>query len=322
MERSEKRRDSKRRILRTRESQRKDGRYVYKYLDEYGAPQFVYSWKLEPTDKLPSGKKEDISLREKEKEILRNQLNGIASRSGDMTVLELVDRYLKAKVGVKPITVAGYQTVRNVLAKEAFSSYRIDRVRISDAKLFLIKLQKENGRSYSSIHTIRGVLRPAFQMAVDDDLLRKNPFQFELAKVIVDDSVTREAVSREDERRFLEFVRQDEHCSRYYDAVYILFKTGMRISEFCGITVRDVDLNAKTVRIDHQLQKKSDGSLYIDTPKTAHGVRVLPLTDDVLACFRRILQTRHPPELEPIVDGHAGFLFFTKDGTPRNAMHW
>ncbi len=43
---SEKRRDNKGRILKTGESQRKDGRYLYKYIDSFGEPQFVYSWKL------------------------------------------------------------------------------------------------------------------------------------------------------------------------------------------------------------------------------------------------------------------------------------
>ena len=66
---SEKRRDNKNRILRTGESQRKDGRYAYKYIDTFGKPQFVYSWKLVPTDKTPAGKRDDIALREKEKEI-------------------------------------------------------------------------------------------------------------------------------------------------------------------------------------------------------------------------------------------------------------
>lgn len=50
---SEKRRDSKGRILRTGESQRPDGRYAYKYNDTSGKPQFVYSWRLEPGDRLP-----------------------------------------------------------------------------------------------------------------------------------------------------------------------------------------------------------------------------------------------------------------------------
>ena len=66
---SEKRRDNKNRILQTGESQRKDGRYVYKYNDNLGQVKFVYAWRLVPTDKTPSGKREDLSLREKEKEI-------------------------------------------------------------------------------------------------------------------------------------------------------------------------------------------------------------------------------------------------------------
>ena len=83
----------------------------------------------------------------------------------------------------------------SVKAKE-WGIKRIDTVRISDAKIWLIKLQQEGGRGYSSIHTIRGVVRPAFQMAVDDDLIRKNPFGFQLVDVIVNDSVRREAMPK------------------------------------------------------------------------------------------------------------------------------
>ena len=94
---------------------------------------------------------------------------------------------------------------------------RIDKVKPSDAKMWLIKLQQKDGKSYSAIHSIRGVVRPAFQMAVDDDVLRKNPFGFQLATVLVNDAVTREAITRKQERTFLEFVRNDPHYSRYYD---------------------------------------------------------------------------------------------------------
>ena len=64
---SEKRRDKKKRILRNGESQRKDGRYAYKYYDNAGNVQFVYSWKLEKGDRLPAGKRDDLALREKER---------------------------------------------------------------------------------------------------------------------------------------------------------------------------------------------------------------------------------------------------------------
>lgn len=208
---------------------------------------------------------------------------------GQMTVCELVDRYLKTKTGVRQSTKQGYVTVQRLLAKEAFGKKTIRSVKTSDAKLFLIKLQQEDGKSYSSIHTIRGVLRPAFQMAVDDDILVKNPFGFQLAGVLVNDAVTREAVTKEQMRKFLKFVHDDVVYCKYYEVVYILFHTGMRISEFCGLTLKDIDLENRTVNIDHQLQRTSDMRYIIETTKTDAGTRVLSITEDLAQnrCFRQ-----------------------------------
>ena len=173
---SEKRRDNRNRILREGEYQRKDGRYRFRYIDEDGKEKNVYSWRLDKNDPMPKGKKREPSLREKEKQIEADLFDRIVTNGGNYTVLELVEKYVSLKTGVRHNTVAGYKTVINMLKKESFGNLRIDKVRLSDAKAWLIKLQQIDGRGYSSIHSIRGVLRPAFQMAVDDDLIRKNPF--------------------------------------------------------------------------------------------------------------------------------------------------
>ena len=227
---SEKRRDNRNRILREGEYQRTDGRYRYRYIDEDGKEKNVYSWRLDKNDPTPKGKKRELSLREKEKQIQADLFDHIVTNGGNYTVVELVEKYVSLKTGVSHNTRAGYKTVINILNKEAFGKLRIDKVRLSDAKAWLIKLQQVDGRGYSSIHSIRGVLRPAFQLAVDDDLIRKNPFGFELASVIVNDSVTREAITRKQERELLKFIKEDKHFCRYYDAIYILFNTGLRIS--------------------------------------------------------------------------------------------
>ncbi len=319
---SVKRRDSKNRILQNGESQKPDGRYVYKYYDIFHKPHFLYSWRLVPTDKTPAGKRHDLSLREKIALVQKDVMDGIDTQSGDMTVLELVKRYIATRTDVKPTTEAGYKTVVNILTKEAFAHQPIKKIRTTDAKLFLIKLQKEDKRSYSSIHSIRGVLRPAFATAVEDDILRKNPFDFQLAKVLVNDSVTRDAINREQMRKFLAFIQADKHFCKYYDGIYILFHTGLRISEFVGLTVSDLDMESKTIRIDHQLQRRSNGTKYIESTKTNAGTRTLPMEDDVHACFQRILANRKPPAVEPTIDGYSGFLFFDKDDRPMVAMHW
>ena len=239
-----------------------------------------------------------------------------------MTVCELVDRYLKTKTGVRQSTKQGYVTVQRLLAKEAFGKKTIRSVKTSDAKLFLIKLQQEDGKSYSSIHTIRGVLRPAFQMAVDDDILVKNPFGFQLAGVLVNDAVTREAITKDQMRKFLKFVHDDVVYCKYYEVVYILFHTGMRISEFCGLTLKDIDLENRTVNIDHQLQRTSDMRYIIETRKTDAGTRVLPITEDVAQMFQAIIEDRNAPKVEKNIDGYSGFLFYDDNGMPLVAMHW
>ena len=174
----------------------------------------------------------------------------IVTNGGNLTVLKLVEKYIDTKTGVRPTTQAGYNTVINVLKNDNFGKKRIDTVRISDAKTWLIKLQKKDGRSYSSIHSIRGVLRPAFQLAVDDDLIRKNPFSFQLVDVVVNDSVRRAAITRDEERKLLKFIKEDVHFRRYYEEIYILFKTGMRISEFCGLTISDINFMEHKINVD------------------------------------------------------------------------
>lgn len=301
---SEKRRDNKNRILLNGESQRKDGRYAFKYTDANGKSQFVYS-----------------SLREKERQIFRDLNDEIVPRGGEMTVLDLVQKYILQKTGVRPNTEAGYKTVVNILKKDPFGNKRIDRIKLSDAKCCLIQLQKD-GRSYSSIHSIRGVVRPAFQMAVDDDLLRKNPFEFQLATVVVNDSVTREAITRKQERAFLEFVKNDKHFCKYYDAIYILFKTGLRISEFVGLTLSDIDLKNRMINIDHQLQRTSTMQYVIIPTKTNSGIRTFPMTYEVYQCFSRIIANRPRVKVEPVIDGRSGFLYLDKNGLPMVALHW
>ena len=324
---SVKRRDKKNRVLRNGESQRADGRYAYKYIDSNGKPQFVYSWRLENTDKIPQGKRDDLCLRDKEKLIQKDKDDQIVPNGGEMTVLELVKKYVNQKTGVRHNTEANYNFVINVIKKESFGSKRIDKVKLSDAKEWLIKMQRKDGRGYSSIHTIRGVVRPAFQMAVDDDLLRKNPFEFQLATVVVNDSVTREAITRKQERQFLDFVKNDKHFEKYYDGIYILFKTGLRISEFVGLTIDDIEFDKDRIKVDHQLQRKRNMEYIIEDTKTPSGIRYVPMMDGVKECFRRIIENRKKPKIEPSVADangklYCGFLFLDKNNMPMVALHW
>lgn len=311
---SEKRKDNRGRILRDGEQQRADGRYMYTYKDPLTRKvSYIYSWKLEPHDRVPSGKRTDLSLREKIRELKENERNGILYRGGDLSVLELVEKYLNTKNGVRPTTQNGYRTVVNFLKKDPFGEKRIDTVRVLDAKEWIVGLQKK-GKGYSSIHSIRGVLRPAFALAAESDFIRKNPFDFELKEVLINDSSKRDAVEPSVEKRFLDFVKNDETYRECYDGMFILFKTGLRVSELSGLTLRDIDMKERTININHQLQTTGHKGKYIEETKTNAGTRILPMTEEVYEAFQRVLENRKSPKVEQIIDGYSGFLFLDRRG--------
>ena len=94
---SEKRRDHRGRILHNGEIQLSDGRYRFKYVDEIGKERCVYSWRLDHNDATPKGKRRALSLREMEKKIQADHFEQIATNGGNMTVLELVEKYTSTK---------------------------------------------------------------------------------------------------------------------------------------------------------------------------------------------------------------------------------
>ncbi len=153
-------RNTQGRILRTGESQRKDGRYAYKYTDACGKTQFAYAWKLVPTDKTPTGKRDDISLREKVKEILRDLNDGIDTIGKKMTVCQLYARQNSHRKNVKRSTEKGREYLMSVLNEDPLGSRSIDSVKLSDAKEWAIRMS-EKGYAYKTISNWKRSLKAA-----------------------------------------------------------------------------------------------------------------------------------------------------------------
>mgnify|MGYP000653542874 FL=1 len=81
----------------------------------------------------------------------------------------------------------------------------------------------------------------------------------------------------------------------------------MRVSEFVGLTVKDIEFDKQRIKINHQLQRTRNMEYEILTPKTEKGERYVPMKEDVADCFRRIIQNRKHPKIEPMIDGYSGF---------------
>ena len=317
---SEKRRDSKNHVLRTGESQRKDGRYLYKYVDADGKPQSVYSWKLVATDKVPAGKRDCIALRDKEREIQKSLADGISTAGRKMTVCGLYDKYTALKGNVKRSTRESRQFVAGVLQADALGARDIGSVKPSDAQEWALRMQ-EKGYTFRVIENMKRSLRAAFQIAVEDGWIRKNPVSFSLSSVIRNDSKTRTALTEGQEKALFSFLRFDRQYKCYYDEILILLKTGLRISEFCGLTVDDIDFADGMINIDHQLLWETNKGLYIDTPKSKSSIRKVPMSEEARKAFERVIAWRGEPA-PYTVDGYSGFLFVSESGKPYLADHY
>lgn len=214
-------------------------------------------------------------LRRKEKEIQKQIDDGIDYEAGQITVIELLEKYISLKKGVRYNTQVGYRFVLNLVRKEDFGYRKISTVKVSDAKQWFAKLQKD-GRGFSTISSVRGVIKPAFQMAYDEDAVRKNPFVFKLTDVVVNDTVPRAALTEEHLGIWMNFIERDNTYHKYYDEFVVLLETGMRVSEFCGLTQKDLDFKNRRIRVDHQLIRERGGKYYAEETKTSSGRRFLP----------------------------------------------
>lgn len=304
---SEKRKDHKGCILKAGESQRKDGIYQYRYTDCRGKRQCVYSPTLQ-------------EFRQKEKEIQKQIDEGIDYEAGQITVIELLEKYISLKKGVRYNTQVGYRFVLNLVRKEDFGYRKISTVKVSDAKQWFAKLQKD-GRGFSTISSVRGVIKPAFQMAYDEDAVRKNPFVFKLTDVVVNDTVPRAALTEEHLGIWMNFIEKDNTYCKYYDEFVVLLETGMRVSEFCGLTRKDLDFKNRRIRVDHQLIRERGGKYYVEETKTSSGRRFLPMNETVYVSLKKMLERRPTVKAEPMVDGYSGFIMLDKNGNPKVALH-
>ena len=129
------------------------------------------------------------------------------------------------------------------------------------------------------------------------------------------------ALTEEQLRTWMDFIRQDETYSKYYDEFVVLLDTGLRVSEFCGLTRKDLDFKNRRIRMDHQLLRELGGKYHVEATKTASGIRYIPMTDAVYRSLNNMLANRPKVAVEPVVDGMTGFIMLDKNGRPKVALH-
>ena len=73
---------------------------------------------------------------------------------------------------------------------------------------------------------------------------------------------------------------------------------GLRILEFCGLTLRSVNLENRILNIDHWLRRTASMGLIIESTKTNVRTRELPMTKDIAECFWGIIENSGRQDLK------------------------
>ena len=301
------RKDSNGRVLQSGESQRKDGIYQYRYT--YGGKrETVYAPNLN-------------ELRQKEKEIQALLDAGINYAAGTIDTIELVAKYINLRQGVRYSTRVGYQFVSNILKRETFCRKPIRDILASEAKAWMKKLFYEDGYGYSTLCAIKGIIAPAFRMAYEEDVIKKNPFDFDLSGVVPNNAKPRQALTDQELIDWLDFVKNDSTYRKYSDEFIVLLGTGLRVSEFCGLTLQDIDFDEMRIKVERQLARTRSRKFYVEKPKTKNGVRYIPMSPEVCESMQNIVQQRYSGGPEIIIDGVVGFLLLDRSHRPKVALH-
>lgn len=192
------RKDGKGRVLRRGENYRKaDGRYSYVYRDAMGVKRTIYAKSL-------------TVLREKEETLVRDQMDGLnVYVAGKADVNFLFDRYISTKTELRSTTKSNYFYVWNHFIRDTLGKRRIKDVRYSDVLFFYNDLVTNQGLQINTLESINTVLRPTFQLAVRDDIIRKNPVDgayCEIKKRNGGSRKTRRALTVEQQRELMDYV--------------------------------------------------------------------------------------------------------------------
>lgn len=291
----------------------KTKRYEYHYKDCFGKARVISSYRLEMTDQLPKGKRSSKSLREKEAEVNACLENNIDVDGAKLTLLEVVDKYLNSLYNRKKLahnTKVGYNVTVNTLKQYKLGYMEIGKIRPEHCEEWLADMKKKYRGS--SIQTQISLIKRTFEYALDYDYVAKNPFR----RITTDrsDSKKMKALSVEDMNRFLDFCLNDTRSSHCYDMLYVLFWSGLRASELCGLTLDNIDMDNRMIVVDKQLQCVNHTHVVLPT-KTMNGERIIPMTDGVYESFQRIIKNRYlKGDIEPVCfdeqgNAYEGFVF-------------
>lgn len=251
---------------------------------------------------------------------ITSQLRGdyVDPRSGRITVREYADRWLAEKLRLRPGSRARYRSHLDKHILPALGHLAVGDVRRSTVQGMVSALAASN-LAPATVKSIARTTSIIFRAAVADQVIARSPYErIELP----------EAAESKAEILTIDQVRAlAEHMPPYLKAVPVVgAQCGLRPGELLGLELdpaRGLDMLGRRILVRQQLVSELGRPPYLGLPKTAAGVREVPLADETLAALAKHL-AEHPPVEVTIEDrtGHrpkkrtARLVFLSGRGQP------
>lgn len=306
----ERRKDSKNRVLKTGEIERKQGNYQYSWGTGKNR-RFIYAQSLK-------------ELREKEADISRDLNDGLRTDNINLTLNDMYNVWVDLKKGLKPNTLNNYKYMYDHFVKDSLGKFKLRNLRKTDIRRFYNELIDINGLKVNTLDTIHLVIHQILDLAVDDDLVRKNVSNHglkELKKIRGLHSNKRKALTIKQQKLFLDYLIENQKYKHWYPIFSVMLGTGLRVGELTGLRWRDIDFDNNVINVNHTLvfydrSKANRTGFGINTPKTEAGYRSVPMIDTVrktLIKYKKFISDNDIKSVD-IIDGYHDFVFVNRFG--------
>ena len=164
------------------------------------------------------------------------------------------------------------------------SGYEIQNIDEDVIKGFFIK---NLSYSQSSIDKMYQLLNFIFKKAVGKKIILNNPMcDFKRPKSKQQHIPVR-ALTIEEQAQLLQVLKSQDVL--YSEIMLLAVFTGMRIGECCALTVEDINLTEKTIRINKTVSRGVYGGATINEPKTQFGIRTLYISDEIARFLSEVI---------------------------------
>ena len=179
---------------------------------------------------------------------------------------------------------------------------------------FYLQLQT-NDLSYGTITFYQKVMSAIVNMAIDEEFISKNPTLRALDQ-IEGSQKKKEVLTAEEQESLIRFAKKNN--PDMYRKLVFLIDTMCRVSEFSGITWKDINMKERIVSINHQLQYEKylneEHCRFHVTHTKGKEIRYVPMTQRLYKVLKDMKSNYFVERKDIEVDGVEDFVFFSEKG--------